>query len=437
MRNAPKIKILVVGLMAAGVLGAFVGTAGGQPTRKTTGAADKITLVIGDTGYIAEGNKPALDAIDKAFMKKYPNVTIKHQGAGFYDYFKRFTANIAAGTGPDVTSMYPGVFAIQYKDGILPLQNLVTKADVKDRPLWGSASLRSPNGNLLAVPSSVYLYTFLQNKKLFAQAGVPLTSTSTFAGLLQACDKFNAAGITPFAAGFKGGVYLEWFVYIWGDQLLSKSESVKWSHLTIKANNPKFVKAVDYVKQMVDHKCFDSNADSQDDVASIDQFYAGKVAMTTTPDSTAKANKSLGAANVNVTLPSLLPDNAWGGPLTDSGPDSAYGITKWSKNPKWAWKWIEFATSKEGASIAFKLNGRPPVNIRVNTSSVPDKPQRQLLALLKNPLNHTIYTSFTPVSLDPLHRLSPDLFRGNASAQSIMDQVEAQIARVRSTMTEK
>ena len=88
--------------------------------------------------------------------------------------------------------LYPGANAGEFKSGLAPLQKYITPALRKQVPQIRDA--KSPNGDVLAVPYTSYVYTMYFNRGLFTKAGLnPSQPPKTWSAFMNACDKLSAA----------------------------------------------------------------------------------------------------------------------------------------------------------------------------------------------------------------------------------------------------
>jgi ABC-type glycerol-3-phosphate transport system substrate-binding protein len=332
---------------------------------------------------------------------------------------------IAAHHGPDVVSVFPGIVAQDYRDGLRPLESLYTPTQRKDLSLLNISA--GPDGHTYAVPWTAYGYFMYYNKALFKKAGLsPTSPPKTWAQLLTACDKLKAAGIVPISAGFKDGYDWEWYAFPLLDQLMSRSDLVKWNHYGLAVTSPPFKKTWEYIAQLNQRGCFTPHSEAiplYNDA--YDNFYGGKAAMflgTGVPADIYSAEKGFGKTNVGIFIFPRVPDSKWA-PFIDMGPNAGLGITTWSKNPKEAWEYASFLLSAHGQDVMWTVSGQLPNNRAVKARSS-DPVINQILQTLKNPLNHTTYMGFPLSVLQINEKLTPQLITGDVSIDSVLQQME-------------
>ncbi|WP_243387041.1 ABC transporter substrate-binding protein [Bacillus kexueae] len=152
-----------------------------------------------------------LEEMIKEFEKEHPNIKVKLETVGGgADYGAALKAKFASGEAPDIFNN--GGF----KELELWKEHL---ADLSDEP-WvehvlpiGKVPMTDEDGKLYGMPVNLEGYGFIYNKDLFEEAGIT-ELPQTVSELQEAAKKLEAAGITPFSAG-----YGEWWVI--GQHLLN------------------------------------------------------------------------------------------------------------------------------------------------------------------------------------------------------------------------
>ena len=331
---------------------------------------------------------------------------------------------VAAKTGPDVIMLYPGANAGEFKSGLAPLQKFITPSLRKQVPQIRDA--KSPNGDVLAVPYTSYVYTMYFNRGLFTKAGLnPSQPPKTWNAFMNACDKLSAAGITPIASGWKDGIQLEWFIYQLADQLLSKGDQAKWTAFDLPYTSAPFKQSYAYMEQMISHKCFAKGAEGHtlyNDA--YDAFYAGKGAMflgNGILSEIAPGEKALGK-NFDLFPFPRVPDSKRP-PLSDAGAFAGWAMTSFSKHQPEAWKYIAFLLSPSAQETAWKVGNLVPNNVlsKVTTTS---PGMKKVFQLAKNPNNWTSYYTWTQSAYDTDRKFAPLFLTGGASTSQILGQLE-------------
>ncbi len=422
-RRAASALLVIAALAGAGyTVGCGSDEESGEP-------GDPVTLTIWNSGYFSDGGKEVWDQIDSAFEKANPDIKIQHEGIPYENLYVKLRGTIAARRGPDLVTLFPGAFAGDYRDGFTPLDEFITDEQRDENPLWKTS--QSPDGKTYAVPVSVYGYFLTFNKELFEKAGLdPEAPPTTDQELFDACSALREAGIEPLAAGWRDGYLLEWYLFVYGGQLLSPEDTERWMSLDLPASNPAFKGALDFVSGLEERGCFKKDAATASLEGARDQFGKGQVAMALeTTGNLGLFREQLGDEKVGVTLPPKLASSPWP-EMTDTGANVGFGVTSWSDHPEEAWKYIAFVASREMQELAWSEQGDVPVNRTAETPSE-DAPVQAMLEIMKLPDNHTIYTAFPASALIPLEKDAPDFLAGRLSSDEVLGHVDDAIEKAK------
>lgn len=286
--------------------GAPVATTAAAPSASPTPAAP-VTITLWQN-YGTEANAPATYAFVKAYEGLHPNVTIKVVSQPAANYFALLTAAAISKTGPCLATQWTGLFTLQDKAYLEPLNNYIPMSTLKQFKgiEWCSDNF-NPDRGVYVVPWEMQTYNGFYNKRLFAQAGIT-TLPRTWAELGIVDQKLKAAGIQPFvygtgAQGLTAGFYpyydlsyLMMMIPVTDWQKLYDG-SLPWTDPTIKAQLDKWValKANGY-----------TNLDVLNDTQSFQQFLSGKAAMTLEGTWAISAVEKAMGDNVGVFLPPFV-----------------------------------------------------------------------------------------------------------------------------------
>ncbi len=343
-----RLKLLVAGLLISGL--ALQGCSGASPTASpTTGPTsapasgspgapasaaplEPATLTLWQN-YGTEANAPATYNLVKAFEALHPGVTISVIAQPAANYFPLLQAAAISKTGPDLATMWTGLFALKYKNFLQPLNDLVPMSDLKKLKGIEYSSINfNPDNGVLVVPLEVQFYNGFYNKSLFQKAGLdPTKFPTTWDELFAACQKLKDAGITPFVYG-TGGQALGGGFYPWYDasylmMFLSPQDWKKLYDGELSWTDPsvvsQFNKWASLFTKGYTNKDVATNSDS------IAQFEAGKAAMTMEGTwQIAEFQQKMGD-NVGVFLPPFT-DTATKGVVEYSG--DGFAMTTYSQH---------------------------------------------------------------------------------------------------------
>jgi ABC-type glycerol-3-phosphate transport system substrate-binding protein len=410
-------------LAAAALAGAVftVGCGSGDDDDGAEGSNEPVTLTVWNSGYFPAEGKEVWDQIDREFEEANPNIDIQHEGIPYENLYVRLRGTIAARRGPDLVTLFPGAFAGDYRDGFAPLDEFITDGHRDENPLWKTS--QSPDGKTYAVPLLVYGYMLTYNKALLRKAGLdPESPPTTEQELYDTCAALREAGIEPLAAGWRDGYLLEWYLFVYGGQLLSPEDTDRWMRLELPAANPAFQGALEFVRGLEERGCFKRDGATASLEGARDQFARGEVAMALETSGNLTLFRDELGDDLGVALPPRLASSQWP-EMTDAGADTGFGITAWSDHPEEAWKYIEFAAQRENQELFWAESSDIPVNRTAATPS--EQPAEEaMLELMKLPDNHTIYTAFPASVLIPLEKDAPAFLEGRASADDVLGRMD-------------
>jgi len=241
--------------------------------------AAPVTLTLWHN-YGTEANADVTNALVKAYMAKNPNVTINVVSQPADNYFALLKAAAVAQSGPDIMTMWTGLFALANQSYLEPLDQYIPADTLKsfNGLDWCSKGLQASQG-AICVPLDLQHYNGFYNKDLFTKAGIttfPTNWTEWFAAL----DKLKASGVTPIAYG-PGGQALNAGFYPYYDlsylmMYLGVDEWKKLYNGQIPWTDPAIV------KQLETWATIKSKGYTNADVLngdSVGMFEAGKAAM--------------------------------------------------------------------------------------------------------------------------------------------------------------
>ncbi len=300
--------------------------------------------------YGTEANARATEALVKAFEAKNPGVTVDVVSQPADNYFDLLQTAAIAKNGPDIATQWTGLFDLKYKDYLEPLNQYIPLEELKKMKGIEYSSLNfNPDDGVLVVPLDLQFYNGFYNKDLFAKAGIEKFPT-TWDELFAACDKLNAAGITPFTYG-TGGQALGGGFYPWYDvsYLMMYLQPEDWKKLytgEIPWTDPKVQAQFDKWVSLFTKGC--TNKDVLTNQDSIAQFEAGEAAMTMEGTwQIAEFQEKMGD-KVDVFVPPFS-DTPIKGVVEYSG--DGFAMTNYSKNKAQAAAFLAFMASDEGQKI--------------------------------------------------------------------------------------
>ena len=311
-------------------------------------AAAPVTLTLWHN-YGTEANATVTQALVKAYTTKNPNVTINVVSQPADNYFALLKAAAISGTGPDLMTMWTGLFALQNQGYLEPLNQYIPADTLKtfNGIDWCSKGLSLDQG-AICVPLDMQHYNGFYNKDLFAKAGItafPTNWTEFFA----ACEKLKAAGILPMAYGPGGQAlnagfypyydlsYMMMYLPVTDWQKLY-SGKIPWTDPAIVAQLTKWaqIKSKGYTNPDV------LNGDS------VGMFEAGKAAMVLEGSWDFKEFHDKLGDKVGVFIPPFTDTQAKG---VVEFPGNGFGVTSYSQNKPAAAAFLAWMATAEAQKI--------------------------------------------------------------------------------------
>jgi multiple sugar transport system substrate-binding protein len=410
-------------VLAAVACALSVAVCGGAASQASATAKKQTITVWQFWSGFAVGLGPVQKKLDAEFEARYPQYTINDVPISFTQMGTKLTAAIAAGSGPNVVSVFPGVAGAAYRNGLIPLQSYITAADRKNWRLLSNAA--GPGGDILAIPWTEYGYFVYYNKKLFAKAGLnPNSPPSTWTAFMKDLRALKSHGITALSGGFKDGYEWEWWAYPLLDQLMSPSVTKSWLEYNYPITSPVFTTVWSDIKALGPYYAKNAFGLTLYNDA-YNNFYAGKAAMVLDAplvSNVLAAQKALGSKNVGVFPVPRLAGSKYP-PFVDAGPNSGWGITKWTSDKTGAWDYINWMESATAQNIGWHMGRLIPNNAQAKTPTT-NPAIRSILAAIKNPLSHTVYVGF-PVSVLAINeRYAGEMITGHTSVNSVLQMME-------------
>ena len=250
-------------------------------TAASPSPAAPVTLTLWHN-YGTEANAKVTDALVKAYMAANPNVTIEVVSQPADNYFALLKTASISKTGPDLLTMWTGLFALQNQGFLEPLNQYIPVDTLNkfDGINWCSKDLNVASG-AICVPLDLQFYNGFYNKALFAKAGITSFPTD-WTELYAACDKLKAINVLPFTYGtglqaLNAGFY-PYYDLSYMMMMFSVDDWKKLYSGEIPWTDPKIVDQLTKWAALKTKGC--TNEDVLANNESVSQFESGKAAMT-------------------------------------------------------------------------------------------------------------------------------------------------------------
>jgi raffinose/stachyose/melibiose transport system substrate-binding protein len=301
--------------------------------------------------YGTEQNATALNNLAKAFHKLHPSITVKVVSQDASNYFPQLQAAAISKNGPDLAVMWTGIYDLQYSSYLENLKGNVPAADLSKMEglQWEAPNFNTSLGAYV-MPLETQFYIGFYNKHLFSEAGITSVPTD-WTQLLADCKLLKAKGIQPIVYG-NGGQAISTEFYPWYDMsylMIGAHSLASWKGLYDGSIPWTSSTNVAQLKQWADlEKLGYTNSDVLTNTANITQFEKGKAAMMVDGTwDTSKYTSSMGT-NVAAFVPpySVTPIKG-----VVEYPGDGFSVTKYSKNKKDAFKFLDFLTTTKAGNI--------------------------------------------------------------------------------------
>lgn len=403
---------LVAGLALA--IGVSAGSSSGKRTAKVSG---KIT--VWDVFYKSFPQyTTGMPAIDKAFEKQYPDVTVEHVAQPYDNYSALLRAAFTAHQGPDVMMMLPAQAGVLlYTKGLEKLNDLITPEVHKQLTGWYAMTpgYTETSGDHYGVPIGLTDFVFYYNKALFKKAGLPTNfQPKTWTDLKNAALKLKAKGIQPFVGGDKEGYEdLWWWMSAW-PTVNTKQQAIDLGEGKIPFTSNIVAKAFAPLLMMQKAGVLEPNRYTTPFfVQGYQQFNKSKGAMVL-GGSTAVAywgefNKALGAKNVGVFY-------SPGAKFVNAEPEFGWSIPTFAANKDAALAYINFFASKKGMQMVYSKLGELPNRKDVNVPANAPPQVHQIIDLYRKNKTFAAVSQLIPFQVQAaFYKEAPQLMQGRIS----------------------
>ncbi len=379
-------KKIVAFIVTAGLVAALAFAEGKQ--EQGAPASGPVTLKVASWTVVEKGTQEYLMGLQGAFEKANPGIKIEWVGLPYGNYKQQLLVMAQAGEVPDVMQAERSMFSAFAVPGYLgDLGSALSPAYASDisPALKGDLSM---DGKLYAVPWLFSGFVMYYNKELFAKAGLdPAKPPRTYEEALSYGEKLSklkdADGNAVYGLGISTAS-----VPVSGSSLMSMFASFGggvWDASgAVSFNRPGNAAALAFLKDLND-KGINPAGSKLKDLRNLfaigrlgiyfDQLWGLNGVLAINP-----AAKDFAAA--------ALPVGSGKNPARSTLEAHLLLLSKGTKHPKEAAKFIEFVTSREQLAAYYPIS--PFVPGRASVASSPDFAGQPLLAGLKG-LDATIF----------------------------------------------
>ena len=373
----------------------------------------------------------------KRFEAENPGVkielTVPPDAAEAHQTFK---AAGLAGNAPDIANLWAGQYIFALKDVIKPINELISKDDKAQIGGWDTVTLDfKQDGPILGYPTpDNQLCFFLFNRKIIKDCGLDFDANPprTREAFDAALEKIKAKGYTPIVADEGGFPY--YYCYIgayWWKQMTGMDTIMKECYGQARFVDDKgLLDSLEYYQSLYKKGYMNKDAATSGD--SWNRFLQGKAAMAPQVSSVVTdAENALGAENVGAILP---PDFAADAKIKDStigGPGQCLVVSKNSKHPEMAVKFLSFLNSKKEVLEFYKVQTKVPVRKDISVAEMNVKAGSVAAKLLEWSKSYTFWVdnSITPAVVEDFYKLTPLVLVGKMTPKDLAAQYDKDAAK--------
>lgn len=360
---------LVVAAATVGIAALLAGCAGGAPDDDGGGAISLLSSGDADT---TQGQGKALTDILALYAEQSGSEATLER-VPFDQFLASATTKARAGDLADVVEMLPGA---NFSSLFSSVDDLASDAIPSGGELSGWASTIKEVGDdsvHAGVPIGAQGVVWYYNKALFEQAGLdPETPPATWNELLDACDAFNAVGVSPI--GFSGGdSFILWWAWSsLSPQFFSADDVNAVRAGDIPLNDQRFADSLAPLLESYERGCWNADFAGKQFPDIEADFAAGKVAMV--PGIISNAinwkvwDEKLGPDAYGVFTAPTVEGTTLSGQFFN--PVLMYGVNAKSENKEAALELIEVMASKEGQTILLQEASQFPNRTDVDVVGV-------------------------------------------------------------------
>ncbi|MEV7390883.1 extracellular solute-binding protein [Streptomyces sp. NPDC091215] len=409
------------------------------PVSTDVAKAGKVTLTEWDQNT-DPGTDASTDALDKAFMAKYPNVTIKRVSRSFSDLKTTLKLALSSANPPDVVQAnqgYPDMGAF-VKAGLLqPVDsyakvygwNTAFPSQLLDLNRFSSDGRTWKTGNLYGVSQTGEIVGIYYNKAKLKSLG--LAAPTTLAAFENALAKAKSSGLQPISYGDADkspGIHIFGVVQA---ATAGKTEVRKlvFDEGGAKWTDPGSLKAATTLRSWADKGYLGSGFNGESKDQAVADFAAGKSLFLV--DGTWQAAVLEPKMKTNVGFTALSPA-AGQPPLTQGGEGLAWAMTSKSKHPDVAAAYINFLVDSNGMKVLAD-NGNLPALPQADYKPAAGTVDADILAQWKavsekdGLLPYLDYT--TPTFYDTLTAAVQELTAGQLTPRAFGAQLQSDYAQ--------
>lgn len=332
----------------------------------------EVPVVANTITYNSYNGDPNPRAFDEARVKEWneahPDMPVEQSIIAHEDFKQAIRAYLTAEPSPDVLTWFAGNRERFFVDKglVYDISQMWKEKGFDQVYAPGFQALATYNDKQYFVPTAYYWWAVYYRPSLFEAAGIE-KPPETWDELLTACDKLNAAGITPFTIGarFKWPA-AAWFDYI-NMRLNGPQFHIDLTDLKVPYTDPKVKGVFEKWKELIDRKCFIEDPAAYDWQEALPLMQEGKAAMYLMGQFVVDSYPDEMENDLDFFRFPVIDPNQ---PIGEDAPTDGFFISANAANPTGAQEFLAFMGSKEVQQMALADLGRLPTRTDVDLSQV-------------------------------------------------------------------
>lgn len=357
-------RILAALLCSTMIMGMMTGCAtsgsGGSGGKDDSSSGDTVTLKFLNKYPENPYAQYFVNAVEQ-FEEENPNIKIDMENVSDEAVKDKLSVIASGGDMPDIYFTWTGERTKRFarNEKALDLTPYLEE-DTKWKDSFLPAFLNNStyDGKTYAIPFRSSIMYMMYNKQVFKDNNLEIPKT--WDEFIAICDKLNGTDVTPIAFGNANPWYAAWWIGLLNAMMVPADVlNVDYVPETGDFTNENYVKAVQTFLDMNNKGYFGDHVNSKDYYQVREQFCAGQAAMML--DATAQFTQyddGMGADNWGFFKIPTMKDAA-GDPGTIGGGGEAWVVSKDTKHPEEAVKFLKFMTSLEQGKKQTKEAGLP------------------------------------------------------------------------------
>lgn len=358
-----KRKILSVLLAATMVAGLATGCATSGNSSKKEGSSDEegtVTLKFLNK-YPEDPYAQYFEDAVAAFEEENPDIKIDMENVSDEAIKDKLSVIASGGDMPDIYFTWTGERTKRFarNEKALDLTSYLDEdSEWKDSFLPAFLNNVTYDGKTYAIPFRSGVMFMLYNKQVFEDNNLEVPET--WDEFIDICDKLNGTDVTPIAFGNSSPWYASWWIGLLNAMMVPADVTDKdYTPETGEFTDEAYVESVQTFLDLNNKGYFGDHVNSKDYYQVREEFYVGKAAMIldATPQFT-QYDDGMGAENWGFfKIPTM--EGAKGDAGTIGGGGEAWVVSKDTKHPDEAVKFLKFMTSLEQGQKQTKEAGLP------------------------------------------------------------------------------